>query len=114
MEETSDFKKTIEQLEYVGENLYLLFKYEPYNDKFNYTDYKEIILFNILKELYSNKESFVVNSLKQIIMNKCTETYYDKYRSYKHHPNQDLLQNNMKSIETIYNEFTLNFTKEEN
>ena len=108
-----DFKKIIEQLEYIGENIRLLFQYNSFNFNDNYEryDYKVLILINILRELFTIKEDFVINSLHSIVMKECSNKYYEEYRSYKHHPREQILRSRIKSIETKYSEFIENFKK---
>ena len=108
-----DFKKIIEQLEYIGENIRLLFQYNSFNFNDNYEryDYKVLILINILRELFTIKEDFVINTLHSIVMKECSNKYYEEYRSYKHHPREQILRSRIKSIETKYSEFIENFKK---
>lgn len=69
------------------------------------TDYNSIILINFLIELVKCKDIGILNSLNDIILEKCKEEYYHEYRQYKHHPNADKLRNDLKSIENRYKEF---------
>ena len=71
--------------------------------------YKLLILINILRELFTIKEDFVINSLHSIVMKECSNKYYEEYRSYKHHPREQILRSRIKSIETKYSEFIENF-----
>jgi len=100
-----NFKNYIEKLEYVGENLSVLFKYTHHQHKIDITEYKEIILINFLKDLTKCDDSSILNSLDQIILNECEENYYNEYSGYKHHPNEVELRNNLKSIEKRFHEF---------
>lgn len=103
--EIINFKNYIEKLEYVGENLSVLFKYTHHQHKIDITEYKEIILINFLKDLVKCDDSSILNSLDQIILKECEENYYNEYRGYKHHPNEAELRSNLKSIEKRFHEF---------
>lgn len=108
--DTNSFKNYIEKLEYVGENLDILFRYKHHKNKIDITEYKEIILINFLKDLTKCDDSSILNSLNQIILQMCQDNYYDEYRSHKHHPNAEELRNNLTSIEKRFHEF-MDFVK---
>jgi hypothetical protein len=112
--ETNNFKNFIEKFEYIGENLYLLFQYN-HNKLINIDNigYKEILLINFLKELLNCEDSAIINSLNKIILKECKKRYYDEYRKFKHYPNEEVLRNNIKSIDTKFDEFML-FIKNNN
>ena len=95
--ESVNFKNLIEKLEYVGENI------KSFNQ--HKEDYKNIILLNFLQELLKCDDNSITKSLEQIIFQKCKDDYFDVYRSYKHHPNEYELRNNIKSIEKRFDEF---------
>lgn len=80
-----------------------------YNLKVN-LDYKGIILMNFLKELMQSDDTTIIDSLKQIILQRCEEAYYDEYRKYKHHPNEQKLRDNIKSIDIRFDQF-MSFVK---
>ena len=101
----TNFKNYIEKLEYVGENLKILFEYTDHNDIWNITEYKEIILINFLKDLIKSDDSAILNSLDQIILQECKKNYYNDCRKYKHYPNEDELISKLKSIEKRSREF---------
>jgi hypothetical protein len=94
-----NFKNLLAKLEYVGENLYL------YKSEDDISNYNSIILMNFLQELINCKDTGILKSLDDIILNKCKEEYNHEYRKYKHHPNSEKLRNDLKSIEQRFQEF---------
>lgn len=96
----------IQKLEYVGENLYLLFKYN-HNLKDVKFNYKEIIVINFLKELLKCEDNVIINSLKQIILQECEKCYYNECKKYKYYENQESLKNNIKSSYTRFSDFII-------
>ena len=102
--ETSNFKNIIEKLEYVGENIYLLFRKQS-----NLEGVREIILVNFLKELLKCDDKSIILSLNTIILQRCEECYYDEYRSYRHYENEQELQSKIKSIDQRFHDFIKDF-----
>jgi hypothetical protein len=58
--EKLDFKNYVEKLEYVGENLRILFRYTHHQHEIDITEYKEIILINFLKDLVKCDDSSIL------------------------------------------------------
>jgi hypothetical protein len=105
MEHIDNFKNYIEKLEYISENIHLLFKYNHLTTHYESFDYKEIILVNFLKELIRCYDMSIINSIEQIIIKNCKEQYYEEYRKYKHYENAQKLRNNIKPIDKRCLEF---------